>query len=517
METPIFSETIIAPGSVLYKGLPGVQCSALLKNTRAFYLTDNPATAAAYGIKCSYRVKKTLRLFDMSQKNLKLLFEIGGLTPRTKRLLQLSFGTGLSLKEQVSAIGDVVKDKSLKRVKAVARTGVPGQRASYLDLDKRMDEFFIKEFLVRSGYDGYYATGRHTVFHQGKFRAEIMLNNAYQKIERAGPTRLPVVSLAELQYPQTISRLFLEYCRKKNTPLSKSHKEFTIFCTGGQALNLYLRRKLKYIPQVVRKTYDFDLSFAVPSPLPSITDVVQRIERMRLVMIDLMNGFISFVNRNYTGANAKLRMTKVYRKVETHPAVQIPATGRRVYCVFTWQIVIGKAVVDVCDSALAVYPGVTARSLDSEYTAHYGVPIQKVEYQFRDLAALLSGSFLYKNQIIFMRNPLKGQKADKGLRNTWRMKALLPMVKRSAVVNAVKPLVNRILNKNFSGGVKASRVVNRALRKEVMSPSVTRATPRGSKNKRPTPTQSKRYGSLRKPASGSAVRSRRRVSQASGH
>jgi hypothetical protein len=315
--------------------------------------------------------------------------------------------------------------------------------------------------------------------------------------------------LTELQYPQTISRLFLEYCRKKNTPLSKSHKEFTIFCTGGQALNLYLRRKLKYIPAVVRKTYDFDLSFAVPSPLASITDVVQRIERMRLVMVELMNGFINFVNRNYTGANAKLRMTKVYRKVETHPAVQIPATGRRVYCVFTWQIVIGKAVVDVCDSALAVYPGVTSRSLDSEYTAYYGVPLQKVEYQFRDLAALLSGSFLYKNQIIFMRNPLKGQKADKGLRNTWRMKALLPLVKRSLVSNAVKPLVNKILNKNFSGGVKASRVVNKALRKQVMSPPVSRPSPRGSKNKR---AQSKSYGHLRQPAAGSAVRPRRRVS-----
>ena len=519
METPIFSETIIAPGSVLYKGLPGVQCYALLKNTKAFYLTDNPATAAAYGIKCSYRAKKTLRLFDMSQKNLKLLFQIGGLTPRTKRLLQLSFGTGLSLKDQVAAIGDVVKDKSLRRVKEAARTGVPGQRASYLDLDKRMDEFFIKEFLAPSGYDGYYATGRHTVFHKGKFRAEIMLNNAYQKIERAGPTRLPVVSLAELQYPQTISRLFLEYCRKKNTPLSKSHREFTIFCTGGQALNLYLRRKLKNIPQVVRKTYDFDLSFAVPSPLKSVTDVVQRIERMRLVMIELMNGFVAFVNKNYMGANAKLRMTKVYRKVETHPAVQIPATGRRVYCVFTWQIVIGKAVVDVCDSALAVYPGVTSRSLDSEYTAYYGVPIQKVEYQFRDLAALLSGSFLYKNQIIFMRNPLKGQKANKGLRNTWRMKALLPMVKRNVVSNAVRPLVNKILNKNFSGAEKASLSVNRALRsKRVMSPPVKSRTLVRTKNKRATPSNTKSTnGSLRQPASGSSVRSRRRVSQAGGH
>jgi hypothetical protein len=222
---------------------------------------------------------------------------------------------------------------------------------------------------------------------------------------------------------------------------------------------------------VVRKTYDFDLSFAVPKPLSSTQQIVQHIESMRQVMIELMNGFIRFVNRNYQGANAKLRVTKVYRKVETHPAVQIPATGRRVYSVFTWQIVIGSAVVDVADSALAVYPGIAHSWLDTAYTAKYGVPIEKLEYQFKDLSALLSGSFLYRNQIIFNRNPLRGKKANKGLRNTWRMTALLPMlntrqpsVKRLA--NKVTPLVKKILNKNFSGAVSASRHVNRTLRRK---------------------------------------------------
>jgi hypothetical protein len=469
--TPVFSETIIAPGSILYKGLPGVGCSALLHATSAFYLTDNPATAAAYGIKCSYRAKKTLRLFDMTEKNIKLLFKIGGLSATTKRLIQLSFGTGMSLKNQVNAINAVVKNASIPRIRQAAKTGMGGQRASYLTLNKSMDSFFIKEFLSKNGYDGYYASGRHSVFHKSKFRAEIMLNNAFQKIERAGPTRLPVVSLNELRYPQTISRLFLEYCRKGRTPLTRLHKQFIIFCTGGQALNLYLRQKMKNIPAVVRKTYDFDLSFAVPKPLSSTQQVVQHIESMRQVMIELMNGFIRFVNRNYQGANAKLRVTKVYRKVETHPAVQIPATGRRVYSVFTWQIVIGSAVVDVADSALAVYPGIAHSWLDTAYTAKYGVPIQKLEYQFKDLSALLSGSFLYRNQIIFNRNPLRGKKANKGLRNTWRMKALLPMlntrqpsVKRLA--NKVTPLVKKILNKNFSGAVSASRHVNRTLRRK---------------------------------------------------
>jgi hypothetical protein len=467
----VFSETIISPGSILYKGLPGIGCASLLHDTRAFYLTDNPKTAQAYGIKCSYRAKKTLRLFDITDHNLSLLYKVGKLSPTAKHLIQLSFGTGISLKNQVNAIEHVVQNKSIHRIRKQAKSGVPGQRASYLELNKRMDAYFIREFLDKGGYDGYYSSGKHSVFHKGKFRAEIMLSNAYQKIERTGFHRLPVVSLSALKYPQTISRLFLEYCRKGPSAITRQYRDFTIFCTGGQALNIFLRKKLKNkIPEVIRKTYDFDLSFGVPRPLSSTADVVKHIERMRQVMITQMNGFVTFVNRHYKGANAKLRVTRVYRQTTTHPAVQIPATNRRVYSVFTWQIVIDNKSIDVCDSALAVYPGIS----HSWVSNIDGVPIGKLKYQFKDLAALLSGSFLYRKQIIGMRNPLRGQKANKGLRNTWRMESLIDFVQRHNTVNSntktlaklSRPLVKKILNKNFKGAVNASRKIDTHIRKK---------------------------------------------------
>lgn len=462
--SPVFSETIIAPGTILYKGFSakGVGCNTLLRDVRAFYLTDNQRLAREYGTPCAFRVKKTLRLFDMSHKNIKLLFEIGGLSDYAKSLIQLAFGTGTTLRKQVSALKRLTGDNDMPKAPA----GAAGQRASFKNIDRKLDLVLMKEFFGKVGYDGYYAAGKRTSFHGGKFSSEIMITNAYQKIERSGAVRLPVVSSRSLRFPQTISKLFLEYCRKTTT-LTKTYKEFFIFCTGGQALNLYMHRQKGYkVPDVVRKTADFDLSFAVSKPLTSTPEVVKRIELMRQIMIRHMNGFINFINRHYAGANAKLRVTRVYRTITTHPAIQVPATNRRVYSVFTWQVALGKTVIDVADTALAVYPGI-----NEDWMAPHmdGVPVQKIKYQFRDLLALLSGSFLYPKQIIAMRNPLTGVKKDKGMKDTRRLSAAISLVGRNMntrnLLNVSRPFVNRIMNKNFKGAKGYAHRINRLLKK----------------------------------------------------
>ena len=71
----VFSETILPTGKTLYKGLERVGCQVLLRDTRAFYLTDSVSTAKNYGSVCKYRVKKTLRLFDLSHRNIERLIK----------------------------------------------------------------------------------------------------------------------------------------------------------------------------------------------------------------------------------------------------------------------------------------------------------------------------------------------------------------------------------------------------------------------------------------------------------
>ena len=69
----VFTETIFPPGKVLHKGLEGIPCQVLLRDTRFFYLTESLPTAKNYGNLCSFKVKKTLRLFDLTHKNVTTL------------------------------------------------------------------------------------------------------------------------------------------------------------------------------------------------------------------------------------------------------------------------------------------------------------------------------------------------------------------------------------------------------------------------------------------------------------
>ena len=89
----VFSETILPTGKTLYKGLERVGCQVLLRDTRAFYLTDSVALAKNYGKVCKYRVKKTLRLFDLSHKNIdRLIKSKYPISEETKHLLRTALG-----------------------------------------------------------------------------------------------------------------------------------------------------------------------------------------------------------------------------------------------------------------------------------------------------------------------------------------------------------------------------------------------------------------------------------------
>jgi hypothetical protein len=457
-----FSETIVPSGTVLYKGLP-VSCDVLLKDLRAFYLTDRPEQARQYGNVCSYRVKKTLRLFNMTHDNIRILLRGPDLDFRTKRRLQLAFGTNTTLSVQIKKLAKHAGPNNLPKG-AKGR----GERASWTELNRILDMYFSREFLIKHGYDGYYAANKRSVFHEGHFNSEIMLTNAYQKIERAHD-RLPVASRRVLLFPQTISRLFLEYS-KRHRGMLKSSPEFTVFCTGGQGVNLLLRGLKRKIPRLIRGTTDFDMSFAVPEPLKSIAALKRKSEAMRKFMLAHITGFVAFINRNYKGARATFRLNRLGQGT-LHPRAQVPATKRRTYLVHNWQIVIGKQVVDLADAALALYPGASRKWLSKRFSSETGVPIQQLKYQFIDTLAILSGSFVHKG-VVKQRNPLTGKKMEKGQKNVARVNqmsrviAAHPKAYKNIVPATLKAraLLNKIRTGHLPGAEARARSANRIIK-----------------------------------------------------
>ena len=457
-----FSETIVPSGTVLYKGLP-VSCDVLLKDLRAFYLTDRPEQARQYGNVCSYRVKKTLRLFNMTHDNIRILLRGPDLDFRTKRRLQLAFGTNTTLSVQIKKLAKHAGPNNLPKG-AKGR----GERASWTELNRILDMYFSSEFLIKHGYDGYYAANKRSVFHEGHFNSEIMLTNAYQKIERAHD-RLPVASRRVLLFPQTISRLFLEYS-KRHRGMLKSSREFTVFCTGGQGVNLLLRGLKRKIPRLIRGTTDFDMSFAVPEPLKSIAALKRKSEAMRKFMLAHITGFVAFINRNYKGARATFRLNRLGQGT-LHPRAQVPATKRRTYLVHNWQIVIGKQVVDLADAALALYPGASRKWLSKRFSSETGVPIQQLKYQFIDTLAILSGSFVHKG-VVKQRNPLTGKKMEKGQKNVARVNqmsrviAAHPKDYKNIVPATLKAraLLNKIRTGHLPGAEARARSATRIIK-----------------------------------------------------
>lgn len=458
-----FSETIVPSGTVLYKGLP-VSCDVLLKDLRAFYLTDRPEQARQYGQVCSYRVKKTLRLFNMTHDNIRVLLRGPDLDFRTKRRLQLAFGTNTTLSAQVRKLAKHVGTENLPKV----QKGRRGERASWTELNRILDMYFSREFLIKYGYDGYYAANKRSVFHEGHFNSEIMLTNAYQKIERAHD-RLPVASRRVLLFPQTISRLFLEYS-KRHRGLLKTSKEFLVFCTGGQAVNLLLRGLKRRVPREIRKTTDFDMSFAVSEPIRTMGALKRKAEAMRKFMLAHVSGFVAFINRNYKGARATFRLNRLGQGTIA-PRLQVPATKRRTYLVHNWQIVVGKNVVDLADAALALYPGASRTWISKRFSAEFGVPIQQLRYQFIDTLAILSGSFVHKG-VVRQRNPLTGKKIEKGQKNAARVNQMSRVIAKHAknyknIIPAAlkaRALLNKIRTGHLPGAEARARSANRILK-----------------------------------------------------
>jgi hypothetical protein len=464
----VFTETIIPLGTVLFKGLGGLKCSMLLKDTRMFYLTDDRRAARAYGNSCPFRVTHKLRLFDLSHKNIQLLLRVYPLTDETKTLIRLALGTGLSRGKQTAGIRHLFGYKGTENYPS-PRNKRPGQRVSFTELDKKAFGNLAREFLSVEGYDGYYARAKETAFHGGHFHSEIMLTNAYRNVERTD--NLPVISSASIT--AALPRIFAEFC-KGTTRLTRPYGGgLVIFCTGGMAVKMYLEQRHMPLPPMIRRTADYDFSFGVPRTLKSEKALATYVYAMRSIMSSHMNSFIKYLNKNYAGSNARLRIMRFGRSPHDHPRMQIPTTKRRIYQVMTYQVLTGRDdVTDLVDTALAVYPGVKRSDIHLPYSYRLGIPIQRMRYQFKDALAVLSGSMIHKG-LIAQRNPINGEKRNKGLKDVIRVERFLRIIGRNKrhyanlvpVARKAVPMLYAVANRNRSRARNAARSVERLVKK----------------------------------------------------
>lgn len=469
----VFSETILPSGKILFKGLGQKSCQILLRDTRAFYLTDDARLARDYGNLCKFRVKKTLRLFDLTHGNIdRLLKSKYPLSESTRHLLRVALGTGTTLGAQAKAAKLLFGKNAGKLPKETNRRR--GQRLSYTELNKMVFGNLSKEFLGPEGYDGYYAPKKKSVFHSGSFHSEIMLNNAYQCIERLmGPSNVRVPVVSHRSFKWAIPRLFMEFSKGTTRLVRPYGGGLTIFCTGGMAVRLYLQTRNQKLAPFIRRTSDFDFTFAVPRKLRSEAQLSSYVFSMRKIMTSHLGAFVRYLNRNYKGVNARLKVTNFTRSPYDNPRMQVPGTGRRVYQVITYQIITGQnETIDLVDTALAVYPGASRQMLHLPFSYKIGIPIQRLRYQLKDSLALLSGSFVHRG-LISHRNPIKGKVKEKGIKNTERSMGLLKIVGSRRkyykdllpLAQVAVPLFEKVHNKNLKGARNAAKRVNKALRK----------------------------------------------------
>lgn len=465
----VFSETIFPKGKVLYKGFEQPTCRLLLRDTRFFYLSDNYRTARNYGNVCNYVLKKTLRLFDLTHANIDLLLKSKyPISDETKGVLRVVLGTGITIGEQVMA-AKILMGKRAGTLPSISNTR-RGERLSYKNLNKMAFGNLTKEFLIPEGYDGYYAPRKKSLFHGGTFHSEIMLVNSYQKIENLKGSA-PVISNRSFKW--ALPRIFMDFC-KGTTRLTRPYGGgMVVFCTGGMAVRLYLQQRRSNLPPKIRRTSDFDFTFAIPRQLPSEKMVESYTYTMRKIMTDHLNAFIRYLNREYSGINATLRVNRYRKSPYDNPRMQVPGTGRKVYQVFTYQIVTGNGdVVDLVDTALAVYPGASRSMLHLPFSYKIGIPIQRLRYQLKDAMAILSGSFVYKG-LISKRNPISGVAKNKGAKNVERVRELARLVRSnrkhySNLIPAIKkaaPLLEDIGLGNVRAARRSAKNVNKVLRK----------------------------------------------------
>jgi hypothetical protein len=251
-----------------------------------------------------------------------------------------------------------------------------------------------------------------------------------------------------------IPKLFIEYS-KSHPALIRQRKDFIHYLGGGMAIKLFLRAQ-KISPNVRTKTTsDFDFVFAVPNKL-SNSEMKLKFNAMDRMMSRHVNGFQRWLLEKH-------KVPAIVTKEDLVPPVRYnPISKKIVYRVIQYKIqVVGMKPEGLVDTTLAYIPGVRRYQLLDKYTAKFGMPIQRLKYMYKGVLTLLASSFssfAIKDPSLGSRNPLTGNRKEKGLKNTARIANLMRAQSRAST--AAQKLVKHIKSGNVQQAYKeADRVL----------------------------------------------------------
>ena len=439
------ADVILPGGTRLYKGFGNrtTGCQSLLKDTRVFFVTQSARLARSYSntkTACPFITKRSLRLFLLTHPNIKRVFP--KIPRETVAGLKFALGTNVTRGQQVNAYQRMTGRAAPKRY--LSRLGNRGERMSLTNVNTNVFQKLSQDYLVKNGYDGFYAPPKRSGFHGGLFPAEIMICNASRTLVRPGVDRAPVLSRVSIinELPQ----LFIKYCRKNRALLRVYRNLFVPELGGGMGVKLYLEARGKPAPKKVIDTKDFDFTFAVPHRL-SKREALRRGQIMKTLMYKHVTGFVSWLNRTYTRTNARLIVSDFIPDIKV-----LPATGKTVYHVSQFRIQFPgqKAPMDFVDSTLAYVPGSSRDDLHPVYSRMYGLPIERLKKLYDSVLTVLAGSFVYPG--IKPRNPLTGNNPEKGQKNVSRIGALQNLAPKN--VKLVRNFVQRIKKRDVSGATR---------------------------------------------------------------
>lgn len=411
------------------------------------FFTRDPKVAHMYGKVHAFETKKTPKLFKVTHASIKRVFKY--LSSNTRLLLKFIFGTETTRSIQ----SDILKKLTGKGTRV---TG-PGQRLSLTEIDSIAFAAFCKEYVNKHGYDGIYVPPKFTQFHRGgMFHSEIFISKRglLDPIPYENPKKMPKSKAARsLSITNNVPELYIRYT-EGTTSLLKPFRHFVPFLGGGMAVKMYLRaRGIK-----TAKTSDFDFKFAVPRTLKTQKRINTLSNEMYNVIYKHVSGFVRFLNRNGYGP-AEL----IPRELKGVPIDKPGGPNyKKVYRVYNFSVKVKGRTHELVDTSLVVVPGVSRRRhLSLKWSRKFGFPIQTLTRLWKDTLYVLAGSFVHKKTLL--RNPINGEKKEKGIKNAMRAGHLSYLTaKRRGTAHLVwlaRRLIEDIAARDKKAGISNSRQI----------------------------------------------------------
>lgn len=427
----------IKKGTLLYRG-------GTCKSGNAFFTTQTKV-AQMYGSQlCKYKSKRNIKLFKITHESLKRVFKY--LSPNTRLLLKFIFGTETSFNVQKDILKKLTGEKITKK-------GGLGQRLSLTEIDYIVFKSLCRELRV----DGIYVPPRFTKFHKGGiFHSEIFISKQ-GLLEPVSITKIKSQKEGSRSFSRRIpmSELFIKYTKGTRGLLRPYPSKFVVFLGGGMAVKLYLRAR--GIPTA--KTSDFDFKFAVPNTLRTQKEINKNAEIMRRIMHRHVSRFVRFLNRNGIPSSFIERELK---------GVPLDKPGgnpnyKKVYKVYNYTIRTkdGRSY-ELVDTSLVSVPGITRKKyLSLKWSRKFGFPIQNLTHLWRDTLYVLAGSFVHEKTLL--RNPINGEKKEKGIKNAIRAGHLSYLTSKrrgtAYLVHLARKLIEDIAVRNKKAGVRNSKEI----------------------------------------------------------